>query len=216
MNNEEKVLEKTKELKKIPIIVKAFSILDALPQYLRYHIKNHTEDVFHEAIIFSITDNLDEKRLIEIATAAAWHDVGFLIQPDDNEKEAVKLFIKESKNMNNINTKNIENMIMDTKLHATDQGPKIFMSDSISAYLLDADVSNFGREDFREKSNLIAEEKNINMDNAKERLEFLKFTLSLLINHKWYTPAAQKLRQKQKTINTENLKKEIFFLENMI
>lgn len=216
MNIEEKVSEKSEEFKKIPIISKAFSILDSLPGYLKYHIKNHTEDVFHEVILFSILDGLEQEKLREISIAAAWHDVGYLIQPDDNEKEAIKLFKEESKNINNINKKNIQKMIMDTKVRITEKGAEIFMTNPISAYILDADVSNFGRKDFRNKLELIAEEKNIKMSNQKDKLELLRFTLSLLKNHKWHTPAAQKLRQKQKIINMENLEKEIINIEKKL
>ena len=214
MDIENKVFKNIEECKKIPIISKAFSILDSLPLYLKYHTKKHTEDVFHESILFSILDNLKEEKFIEIAIAAAWHDVGYLVQPEDNEKEAVILFNKESKNTNTINKKNIKEMIMDTKIYITNEGPKIFITNPISAYLLDADVSNFGRKDFREKLDLVAKEKNVDLKNKKEKIEFLKFTLALLKNHSWYTQAAKELRQIQKIINIKNLENEISILDD--
>ena len=212
MDIEKKVSEKDKELKKIPIISKAFSILDSLPKYLKYHIKKHTEDVFYESILFCLIDNIKEEMLIEIATAAAWHDVGYLIQPEDNEKEAVKLFDKEAIKLYVIDKKNIREMIMDTKIHITNKGPKIFMTHPMSAYLLDADVSNFGRKDFQEKLELVAKEKNIDLNDKKAKLEFLKFTLALLKNNPWHTEAANKLRQAQKLLNIKKLEKEIYIL----
>jgi hypothetical protein len=213
---EEEVSIKVEELKKIPIILKAFHILDKLPVYLKYHIKKHTEDVFHEAILFAMVDKIEEEKIIEIATAAAWHDVGFLIQPNDNEKEAIRLFEEESKQLESeqVKIKNIKSMILDTKLEITEQGPKMIMKNPMSAHLLDADVSNFGREDFREKLNLVAEEKNVDLNNKKEKLQFLRFTLSLLKNQNWNTHAAETLRQMQKIINTRNLEEEIMILEN--
>ena len=206
---EKDVSLKIEKLKELPIILKAFEMLDKLPEYLRYHVKQHTEDVLHEAMLFGITDGLEEKELEKLAVAASWHDVGYLIRPNDNEEIAVELFEKEISQLDFEYAEDIKKMIMDTKLKMTEKGPEILMSNPISAHLLDADVSNFGRTDFREKRNLVAEELKIDLTNKDSKHKFLKFALALLKNQDWYTEAARKLRQGQKLKNITELEKEI-------
>lgn len=213
LNNIEKEISvKIEKLKKNPIIRKAFEMLDNLPEYLRYHTKEHTEDVFHEAILFGTYDGLGEKELEKIAVAAAWHDIGFLIKQNNNETAAVSLFEREVflSNLDYVN--DVKKMIMDTKLEITENGPEILMKHNTSAYLLDADVSNFGRPDFKDKMNLIAEESKIDLNNKEIKIKFLKFTLTLLKNQNWHTNAARELRQEQKMINIAELEKEIELL----
>ncbi|MEK7634642.1 MAG: hypothetical protein AAB396_02040 [Patescibacteria group bacterium] len=213
LNNIEKEISvKIEKLKKNPIIRKAFDMLDDLPEYLRYHTKEHTEDVFHEAILFGIHDGLGEKELEKIAVAAAWHDIGFLIKQNNNETAAVSLFEREAFLLNLDYVNDIKKMIMDTKLEITENGPEILMKYNTSAYLLDADVSNFGRPDFKDKMNLIAEESKIDLNNKEIKIKFLKFTLTLLKNQNWHTNAARELRQEQKMINIAELEKEIELL----
>ena len=213
LNNIEKEISvKIEKLKKNPIIRKAFEMLDNLPEYLRYHTKEHTEDVFHEAILFGTYDGLGEKELEKIAVAAAWHDIGFLIKQNNNETAAVSLFEREVflSNLDYVN--DVKKMIMDTKLEITENGPEILMKYNTSAYLLDADVSNFGRPDFKDKMNLIAEESKMDLNNKEIKIKFLKFTLTLLKNQNWHTNAARELRQEQKMINIAELEKEIELL----
>lgn len=210
---EQEISVKIEKLKEIPIIKKAFDMLNNLPEYLRYHTKEHTEDVFHEAILFGAYDGLGEKELEKIAVAAAWHDVGFLIKPNNNETAAISLFEREVFLLNLDYVADVKKMIMDTKLEITENGPEILMKHNISAYLLDADVSNFGRFDFKNKRDLIAKELKINLNDKEIKIKFLKFTLTLLKNQNWHTNAARELRQEQKIINIAELEKEIAELE---
>lgn len=205
---------KIEKLKKISIIAKAFEILDNLPKYLKYHIKQHTEDVLHEAILFGIIDGLSEYDLERLSVAVAWHDTGYLISQYDNEEEAVRLFddyINESGLVLEY-VDDVKSMIMDTKIVTTEKGPEIILSNKASAYLLDADVSNFGRIDFNEKKDLFEQELKINLNDKDAKREFLKFTLVLMKNHKWHTKAAYKLRETQKLKNINDLEAQIAML----
>ncbi len=206
---ENNVALKIEKLKQLPIIAKAFEMLDALPDYLRYHAKSHTEDVFHEAVLFGMVDGLGGKEIERLAVAAAWHDVGYLVRPKDNEEVAVELFEKEIAGLNLEYAEDVKKMIMDTKLKMTEKGPEILMTDPVSAHLLDADVSNFGRTDFLQKRDLLVEELKIDLTDKDTKRKFLEFELALLKNHEWHTEAARKLRQEQKDKNTEELEKEI-------
>ncbi len=206
---EKEVSIKIEQYKKLPIIAKAFELLDKLPKELTYHNKAHTDDVLHEAILFGILDGLNEKELERLAVAASWHDVGFIERKNENEELAVKHFEESLKDFPLEYGDDIKIMIMDTTVHKTDKGFEIIMSNPISKYLLDADVSNFGREDFWEKRQQIAEERDVNWEDIDERREFLQSTLTFIENHNWHSDAAKNYRQEQKAKNIAEMKKEI-------
>ena len=207
---EQQVALKIEQLKQLPLIAKAFELLNNLPKHLKYHVKEHTEDVFHEAVLFGMLDGLGEKELEKVATAAAWHDVGFLIKDNDNEKEAVRLYEESASSFLDVGyKKNVGEMIIDTKVHKTKKGFEVIMLHPRSAHLLDADLSSFGRADFWEKRQQLAEELGVNWENKNERREFLESTLDFIKNHDWHTVSARRLREKQKLLNIAELEKAI-------
>jgi hypothetical protein len=210
---EQQVSLKIEQYKKLPIMAKAFELLEKLPNNLTYHGKKHTDDVLHEAILFGTLDGLNDQELERLAVASVWHDVGFIDRPNENEEIAIKYFLEANKNSPVEYTKDIENMILDTTVRKTDKGFQIILSNPISAHLLDADVSNFGRPDFWKKRQEIVEERKVNWEDKKERLEFLKSTLAFIKNHDWHTQVARSLRQEQKAKNLANMEKEIASLE---
>ncbi len=209
VKTEEEVSLKIEQYKKLPIIARAFELLDKLPKNLIYHDKAHTEDVLHEAILFGVLDGLNEKELERLAVAASWHDVGFIDRPNENEEITVKHFEEYLKNFPFKYRKNNKIKIIDNKIQKTDKGLEIIMLKPISAYLIDADVSNFGREDFWEKRQQIAEERGVNWEDKTERLAFLQSTLSFIKNHNWHTEAGKNYRQEQKEKNIIEMEKEI-------
>ncbi len=204
---EKVVAQKIEKFKELPVIEKAFEMLDRLPKDLKYHVKKHTEDVLHEAILFGIKDGLSEADLEKNAFAASWHDIGYLIRQDKNEEIAAFLIKREDSISDS--SSDIADMIMDTKVVNTVDGLVIKMTNPMSAYLLDADVSNFGRSDFRANTDLYAQELGKDFNNKQEKIDFLELTLKLLKNHEWHTNAAQELRQEQKLKNIKALEKEI-------
>src|SRR3989344_4783891 len=184
--------------------------LNNLPKHLKYHVKEHTEDVFHEAVLFGMLDGLGEKELEQVATAAAWHDVGFLIRDNDNEEEAVRLYEEYALSFLDVGyKKNVGEIIIDTKVYKTKKGFEVIMLHPRSALLLDADLSSFGRADFWEKRQQLAEELGVNWENKNERRKFLKSTLDFIKNHDWHTKSARRLREKQKMVNIAELQKAI-------
>lgn len=206
---EKQVSLKIEQYKKLPIIAKAFLLLDKLPKNLIYHNKNHTEDVLHEAILFGVLDDLNEKELERLAVASVWHDTGFTERINENEEIAIKLFEEANKETPTEYAEDIKKMILDTTVHKTDKGFEIIMANPISAYLLDADVSNFGRKDFWQKRKEIADEREVNWEDKAERLAFLQATLSFIKNNNWHTDAAKNYRQEQKEKNIIEMEKEI-------
>lgn len=199
------------EYMKKPEVSEALAILDQLPENLSYHNKAHTLDVIKETILFALVDGVEKEILDQLVIAAAWHDVGYIEQYEHNEPVAVRLFENSSAYTSlpdDIRQEIVAN-ILDTQLVIKDGEPFLIQSRSKLGYLLDADVSNFGREDFWEKRLLIAQELGIDLNDLEIKKMFYSFALRLLKNQEWKTAPARMLRQTQKERNLVRVAEEL-------
>jgi hypothetical protein len=94
-------------------------------------------------------------------------------------------------------------MILDTALVPYNESFRQVPSTPLSRYLLDADLANFGRDDFFEKSELQR------LELGDDAASFRRKTLLLIENHVWLTPAAEKLWADTKARNVEKLREQI-------
>ncbi len=211
---------------KLPAVKKALELLDGLPQDLVYHTKAHTEDVIRETILFALADGISEGTIEQQVIAAAWHDVGYLKQKSNNEPDAVEYFKEGMEEMGRrqsqqdlesegkpklepeIRDEVISNIKDTAMVFDNEKNPHLHMDGSAFGYMLDADVSNFGREDFFGCMKKIAKETGVDLTNQESRANFYSFVITLLKNHKWHTEGAERLRQKQKEINLDKLMAE--------
>jgi len=174
-----------------------------LPRNLYYHAKSHTDDVLREVVLFALVDGLPVDQMRLLAIAAAFHDAGFIQSPVDNERIGARMAreaMAESGEFSEEEIETVSKMILDTRLIETKGGLRQVSTVDLSRYLLDADLSNFGREDFFEKAEL--QRKELGYD----RELFLRRTFELINNHRWLTNAAGKLRQQQKAQNIKKLR----------
>ncbi len=213
---------KIEQLKTIPLVKEAFNLLDGLSKNLKYHNKAHTEEVLGEALYLGMKDGLSDEDLHTLAIAASWHDVGFLVKAKDNEADGVRIMKEQIADMGDVDLTErelaiVEQMILDTNLKTIDGVPTIQITEGeskrLAGYLLDADVANFGREDFFKKGELIAEEIGVDLNNPQEKLGFYRYDVKLLENHKWHTDVARNSKESQKLKNLQILREEISQLE---
>lgn len=199
-----------KEIRRVLRLPLVSHILDELrarlSDGLKYHSVQHTESVLSEAVYFAVSDGLPERQIDLLGIAAAYHDAGFLTRPNDNEEIAAEMVRTAMEKSNDFSSEEIElvaHMILDTTL--TDNGAEYENrpSSELSKYLLDADLSNLGRDDFFEKVGQLDEE--LGGDPATR----LRNTCELLKNHRWLTPAAQRLREKRKLENLAHVERLI-------
>ena len=203
------------EVIKKPEITEALDLLDKLPSNLTYHNKDHTLDVIKETILFALGNGLGletyfSETLEHLAIAAAWHDVGYLDDPKNHEANSVKRF-EESKTYKKLSDearREIVSNILDTKIVITNGTPNIIQAKSKWGYILDADVSNFGRDDFLSNSSKVVAELNINLNDIETKKKFLKFTIDLLKNQEWKTESARRMRQAKKEENIKSMEEE--------
>lgn len=199
-----RVERKLAAFKSKPIVSGILSALKAeLPAQLSYHNYDHTEDVLHEVLLFAIYDDLSEREMELLAIAAAFHDAGFVKTFRDNEtlgaqmaRQAMRVeggYTEEEMDL-------VAQMIIDTKIVQMPDGLRQIASTQLSPYLLDADLSNLGRDDFFDKLELVRQELGVKRDG------FLRTTLQLISGQQWYTDAAKALREPKKMENIRNLK----------
>lgn len=187
-----------------PVIINALRRLaHELPDTLRYHVASHTDDVLSETILFALHDGLDDRRVELLSVGAAYHDLGFIESARENEGLGARLAVKAMEDIGGYSTEEIravETMILDTQLRFTEAGPKQVPSAELSRYLLDADVSNLGRDDFFEKAELVRQEVGLH-----DKASFFQGLVKFMGAHEWYTDAAKALRQPKKDENVREL-----------
>ena len=215
-----KILSRTKALKgelmKNPCVKEAFEKLDNLPAELCYHNKQHTSEVLHDALMFAMIDGEVSKKEMELlGIAAAFHDTGFVVSSKENEPIGAK-FAEKSMRKHRYSEEDISQvklMILDTQLKPVTENGKFtlrqFSNSTLSGFLLDADVSNFGRRDFPIKTDLVYTE-----TKAQDPVKFFSFVEGLLSSHSWQTEAAAAVCQVCKNKNIENVKERLSRLSN--
>lgn len=191
----------------LPIISTILQRLsNELPERCTFHSAQHSRDVLNEAVLFSDTAGRSPREQLLLAVSAAFHDAGFLTQPVDNEPIGAEMAADAMAQDGGFTPGEVElvkQMILDTRLISGPNGLQQEASTELSGFLLDADLSNFGRADFFDKLERLVKER------GGDRLTELRGTLSLMQNHSWCTDAAHSLRDKKKQENIARLKSMI-------
>jgi predicted metal-dependent HD superfamily phosphohydrolase len=195
------------EAVKRPIIAEVLSLLaQRLPQELSYHSLAHTKDVLAEAIFFAVYDRRSERELELIAIAAAFHDAGYMEGFAGHEAASAQMVGEAMERHGGYTAEEIslvETMILDTKLQFTPNAVIQRARADLSQYLLDADLSNFGREDFFDRL------EECHREFRSNRHKLLEQTLEFMKSHEWLTAAGRALRQARKRQNIEELEQLI-------
>ena len=204
MISTEDVDKTLQNMSQVPAISETLAILQKkLPSDLRYHSFAHTLEVLRDVIEFALTDKLPARSIELLALAAVTHDVGFIQSRVDNEgigaKYACDVMMKAG-GYSHEEIRLVERMILDTALVHIDGALRQVPHTELSKYLLDADLGNFGRDDFFHKSDLQREEL------GEDLIPFRAKTLQLLSAHVWLTNAAMTTRQSKKEENVAKLK----------
>jgi hypothetical protein len=201
------VQQQLARLEAIPEVVAAYAMLqEKLPQGLFYHTFEHTRDVMHEAILFALHDNLTERDQTLLAIAVAYHDTGFVQSRSANESIGGDFALEKMRQNSEWRQEEcalVVQMINDTKVIVHDGAFRQIPTTKLSQYLVDADVSNLGREDFFDKAELVRKELGVASATG-----FYSGVKRLLAGHQWYSPAAIALRSQQKIRNGELLKQQ--------
>ena len=172
---------------------------------LTYHRPAHTEDVVQQALTLAKLDALDAHSMLLIAVAAAFHDAGFLVTRSGHESVGADMAtaaMAKDKRFSQEDIDSVAHMIMDTQVYQT--GAVHRSNTPLSAWLLDADLANFGRDDFFEQFHLVA------LENKIEPECLVSATIDLMDRHTWQSPAGSACFESKKRKNREALTQASF------
>ena len=116
---------------------------------LDYHNVEHTLDVLEQVLCLADLAQLPERERELLVVAAMYHDAGFLHQKALNEPIGAELAAKAMSTTGGYTKreiKTVKHMILDTTLLMDDCAQ--ISNTELSPYLLDADLSNLGRQCF--------------------------------------------------------------------
>jgi predicted metal-dependent HD superfamily phosphohydrolase len=124
-----------------------------LPKNLYYHCINHTLDVCKSAEELALGENVKEKDLSLLLTAAVYHDIGFVVRYKDNEEVACQIAAETLQGFDYRpdDIKMICNMILATRIP---QNPQTHLEQ----IMCDADLDYLGRIDFFDISQTLKHE----------------------------------------------------------
>jgi predicted metal-dependent HD superfamily phosphohydrolase len=175
-----------------------------LPTRLTYHNYDHTfNEVLPASLSLGDVYHLAEDNMILLAIAAAYHDIGWIIQGTNHETIGVgiALEILPTFGFSNGAMDRIAGMIMATKLPQSPTNP-------LEEIMVDADLDVLGREDYWPRSEDLRLEMALRGEDISLE-EWYQRQKGFLESHTYYTTAAQILRNKQKQQNLWDLKRRI-------
>ena len=182
-----------------------------LPSNFTYHSFEHTAEVISYSELFAKADSRTERELLLIRVAAVFHDIGFLVDRMNHEEVGAELasaLLLHLETFSSEESEVVSRIILDTKVFENGQWNFSRISTPLSIYLLDADLSNFGRPQFMQKVELVRKE--LNLPASKS---FYCETLEMLDRHSWHTRYAMDHLEQQKQSNRSKLLKKIATLK---
>ena len=174
-----------------------------LPETLYYHNPAHTLDSVLGVV--SIADTLAQMEGVcasdreILQTAAYFHDTGFIEQYKANEPIGAR-FARDLLPIYDYSPgeiQRVERLILATQYPTS---PK----DHLEEIICDADVDNFGRDDFFEKNDAVRRELGVT-----DMRQWYENSLRLLEGHRFYTTAARTLRDAKKQENLAQLRQKL-------
>ncbi len=175
-----------------------------LPNHLHYHCVWHTEgDVLPAARLLAKMENLSESDAGRLDVAAAFHDLGHVIESDGHEQIGIDIAksVLPQYGFSDSDIESIAGMVRATSLP---QAPR----NLLEQLMVDADLDSLGRDDFFKTSEALWRE-NSARGRGRSWDEWLQIQLHFLQNHRYFTPSARTLRDAGKQKNIALLERRI-------
>jgi len=173
-------------------------------EQLLYHNYEHTASVATAASELNAHYRLSEQDDFIVRVAAWFHDLGYLVDPDNHEAASVVLaenFLKEKK-VPSVIIDEVKACILATRMP---QKPKNLLQQIVC----DADMSHFSTDSFAEKSKQLRKELQTRCGLAISKNAWRHQTICLLEVHQYHTDYAREHWNVKKMENLEDqLKKD--------
>jgi predicted metal-dependent HD superfamily phosphohydrolase len=169
-----------------------------LSKKLVYHNYKHTLEVVSDAEDLGNLSELPEDELQDLVLAAWFHDTGYVNTYIDHEEESISFATEwlQQQNYPQERIQRISEMIMATK---HDQEPEGLLQE----LLVDADLSNIGKDTFFATAELLRVEWEIFKDKFFTDREWAQFQMDFLLSTTFHTNQAQRKFAGQLGINIQ-------------
>ncbi|WP_082116086.1 Pycsar system effector family protein [Hymenobacter terrenus] len=157
-----------------------------LPAKLTYHSLRHTEGVVKECRALAPVANLSPDDTEALLLAAWFHDTGYLDVYDGHEfrsMERAEAWLTEH-GVAPARVQLVKDLISATH---RDSVPET----ELQKLLIDADMSNLAREDFRSNAELLRTEWEVVLGKTYSNLEWAELQLNFMLAHKYHSDAGK-------------------------
>lgn len=169
-----------------------------LSRKLVYHNYRHTIETVNEARDLGEMQQLPPDELEDLLLAAWFHDTGYVNTYDGHEEESVR-FAREWLEQHNHPQERIERIA--ECIHATRH--TVEPTTMLQELLVDADMSNIGKESFFSTAELLRVEWEIYKDKSFSDREWAQFQMDFLLSTTFYTYQAQRKYAGQLGLNIQ-------------
>ncbi|GAB3193977.1 putative metal-dependent HD superfamily phosphohydrolase [Pontibacter aydingkolensis] len=181
---------------------------ERLSKKLVYHNYKHTYETAAEAENLGKLSDLPEDELQDLILAAWFHDTGYIETYADHEEESVKIATAwlQEQGYPEERIERICRIILSTEHSRQPEG-------QLEELLVDADMSNIGKDTFFATAELLRVEWEIYQDKFFSDREWAQFQIDFLLSTTFHTHQAQKKFAGQLGLNIQEqrtrLKKEV-------
>jgi len=181
-----------------------------LPDEVIYHDITHTLNVEKAALRYAKLEGISDEDTHLLQTAVLFHDAGFIVSNQDNEKFGVQL-ARNTLPKYGYNEKQIQiisSIVESTKYNAEE--PQTILE----KIMKDADHDYLGRGDYFKVAQKLRDELE-NYGQKMNEIEWLEFQIEYLEKkHKFYTQTAKNIREQSKQNRINDLKTQLQTLKN--
>jgi len=181
---------------------------DKLPDSYEYHSIDHVKYVVDSSELIGKKSGLSNDEINIVKFCAWFHDIGFIITPENNEKESVQIATEflTSKGIDATVITQVKNCILATCIP---QQPK----DLISRVLCDADLRHLSDENYFERIEKLRKEMISVSGKKMSKRKFHSMSVKFFQKHEYHTDFAKKEFQPKKDKNLQLIQKETYMLE---
>jgi len=178
-----------------------------LPDTMCYHTIDHTLKMDETVKRYARLEALSQREILLLRTAALYHDVGFIVEYENNEQFAVML-AKNNLPQYGYSSEDIEKVCELIWATARFETPK----NLLEQLMCDADSDYLGRSDYHLIADKLRKELALYLLRMTDE-QWLDYQIDYLeYKHRYYSDLVKNIREKGKSLRIEELKEKRLWL----
>lgn len=171
-----------------------------LPKELVYHSLEHTLYVLEQVTQIAVHENISEKDLLLLKIGALFHDIGFISNRKQHEKESCKILEEHQAvlGISNDDMQLIFGMIMATKIPQQPKTP-------LECILADADLEYLATDGFEITSEKLYQELQT-FQGDFSRKKWNEIQIAFFESHQYHTAYCKENKAPHKALNLQKIK----------